>query len=63
MEQSIEKMRNWKRENIEFENARSSAVSPLFKQYIDILLKELDVSPYRKLPNLFCGSVQPIQSF
>ena len=53
MEKCIEKIRNWKRENIKFENARSSAVSTRFQQYIDILLKELDVSPYRKLPNIF----------
>jgi hypothetical protein len=53
MERSIEHIRNWKRENIKFENARSSAVSTRFQQYIDILPKELDVSPYRKLPNVF----------
>jgi cation diffusion facilitator CzcD-associated flavoprotein CzcO len=51
MERSIEAVRNWKRENIKFENARSCAVSTRFQQYIDILLQELQVSPYRKLPN------------
>ncbi len=51
MERSVEQVRNWKRENIKFENARSCAVSTRFQQYIDILLKELQVSPYRKLPN------------
>ncbi|MEP7133662.1 MAG: NAD(P)/FAD-dependent oxidoreductase [Chloroflexota bacterium] len=53
MEQSIENVRNWKRANIKFENARSCAVSTRFQQYIDILLMELDISPYRKLPNIF----------
>jgi cation diffusion facilitator CzcD-associated flavoprotein CzcO len=53
MERSIEHIRSWKRENIKFENARSCAVSTRFQQYIDILLKELDVSPYRKMPNVF----------
>ena len=53
MERSIEYVRNWKREHIKFENARSCAVSTRFQQYIDILLKELEVSPYRKLPNPF----------
>jgi len=53
MERSIENIRNWKRENIKFENARSCAVSTRFQQYIDILLMELEVSPYRKLPNPF----------
>ena len=28
-------------------------VSARFQQYLDILLKKLDVSPYRKLPNVF----------
>jgi hypothetical protein len=51
IERSIEAVRNWKRENIKFENARSCAVSTRFQQYIDILLQELQVSPYRKLPN------------
>jgi len=53
MERSIEHVRSWKRENIKFENARSCAVSTRFQQYIDILLMELEVSPYRKLPNPF----------
>jgi dimethylaniline monooxygenase (N-oxide forming) len=53
MERSIEVVREWKRANIKFENARSCAVSTRFQQYIDILLKELQVSPYRKLPNPF----------
>jgi hypothetical protein len=53
MEQSIENVRKWKRENIKFENARSCAVSTRFQQYIDILLMELEVTPYRKLPNPF----------
>jgi hypothetical protein len=51
MEQRIEHVRSWKRANIKFENARSCAVSTRFQQYIDILLMELQVSPYRKLPN------------
>ena len=53
MERSIEHIREWKRANIKFENARSCAVSTRFQQYIDIMLKELQVSPYRKLPNPF----------
>ena len=53
MERSIEQVRAWKRENIKFENARSCAVSTRFQQYIDILLMELGISPYRKLPNIF----------
>ena len=51
MERSIEVVRLWKRDHIKFENARSCAVSTRFQQYIDILLKELEINPYRKLPN------------
>ena len=53
MERSIEHIRTWKRANIQFEPSRSVAVSTRFQQYIDILLKDLGVSPYRKLPNIF----------
>ncbi len=53
MERSIEYIRTWKRANIKFENASMCAVSTRFQQYIDILLMELEVSPYRKLPNVF----------
>lgn len=52
MERSIEHIRAWKRENIRFEHARSCAVSTRFQQYLDIMLKELELSPYRKLPNV-----------
>ena len=52
MEQSIEHIRAWKRENIRFEHARSCAVSTRFQQYLDIMLNELEVSPYRKMPNI-----------
>ncbi len=53
MERSIEHVRAWKRANIQFEPSRSVAVNTRFQQYIDILLKDLGVSPYRKLPNVF----------
>lgn len=52
MEQAIEHIREWKRSNIQFEPSRSVATNTRFQQYIDILLKELGVSPYRKLPNV-----------
>lgn len=52
MERSIEHVRAWKRGNIQFEPSRSLATSTRFQQYIDILLKDLGVSPYRKLPNI-----------
>jgi hypothetical protein len=53
MEKSIEYIRQWKRANIAFEPSRSWGTSARFQQYIDILLKDMGVSPYRKLPNIF----------
>jgi len=53
MERSIEHIRAWKRANIQFEPSRSVAVNTRFQQYIDIILKDLGVSAYRKLPNIF----------
>jgi len=53
MESSMERVRQWKRAHIQFEPSRLVAVNTRFQQYIDILLKDLGISPYRKLPNLF----------
>ena len=47
----IEKIRDWKREHIHFEPSRSCAVNTRFQQYNDILLRELGMKPYRKMPN------------
>lgn len=53
MEKSIDTVMQWKREHINFEPSRSCAVNTRFQQYIDILLQDLGLSPYRKLPNIF----------
>jgi hypothetical protein len=53
MERCMQSVRSWKLANMRFENAGMYAVSTRFQQYIDVLLKELNVSPYRKLPNVF----------
>lgn len=53
MEQVMDYIQAWKRAHIEFEPSRSCNVNMRFQQYIDILLADLGVSPYRKLPNLF----------
>ncbi len=47
-----ERIRKWKRANIQFEPSRDVAVNTRFQQYNDILLKDLALSPYRKLPNI-----------
>lgn len=52
MEQDIEKVRQWKNEHIRFEPTRASGVNVRYQQYIDILLRDLQVSPYRKMPNI-----------
>ena len=48
----METTRDWKRKHINFEPSRSCAVNTRFQQYLDILLQELDISPYRKMPNV-----------
>ena len=53
MEKSIDTVMQWKREHINFEPSRSCAVNTRFQQYIDILLQDLGLSPYRKLPKIF----------
>jgi len=53
MEQVIERIRAWKRAHIQFEPSRSCAVNTRYQQYMDILLQDLGISPYRKMPNVF----------
>ncbi len=52
MEQDIEQVRQWKNAHIHFEPTRGSGVNVRYQQYIDILLRDLGVSPYRKMPNI-----------
>ena len=52
MERSMQHIQAWKRAHIAFEPSRSCNVNLRFQQYIDILLADLGVSPYRKLPNV-----------
>ncbi|MBV9386070.1 MAG: NAD(P)/FAD-dependent oxidoreductase [Chroococcidiopsidaceae cyanobacterium CP_BM_ER_R8_30] len=52
MKQDIEQVRQWKNEHIQFEPSRGSGVNVRYQQYIDILLRDLEVSPYRKMPNI-----------
>jgi hypothetical protein len=53
MQQSMQNVLAWKRANINYEPSRSCAVNTRFQQYIDIMLKDLGLSPYRKMPNIF----------
>jgi len=57
MEASIETVRAWKREHITFEPSRSSATNIRFQQYLDTLLMEMGLSPYRK--NMLTEALSP----
>ena len=48
MELAIRYIQQWKRANISFEPSRACAVNTRFQQYLDIMLKELGLSAYRK---------------
>jgi len=52
MKQSMEKVQQWKRDYVNFEPSRSCAVNTRFQQYLDVLLKDLGLNPYRKMPNI-----------
>lgn len=52
MEASIAYLQSWKRKHIHFEPSRSCGVNTRFQQYLDTLLKDLELSPYRKMPNV-----------
>jgi dimethylaniline monooxygenase (N-oxide forming) len=45
---TIERVRAWKRTHIAFEPARSCGVSTRYHQYLDVMLGDLELSPYRK---------------
>jgi len=51
MEAAVAHIRAWKRAHVRYEPSRGVAVSTRFQQYLDILLMDLGLSPYRKLPN------------
>jgi len=52
MERAVVHVRDWKREHIHFEPSRSCAVNTRYQQYLDIMLGDLGITPYRKLPNV-----------
>jgi dimethylaniline monooxygenase (N-oxide forming) len=48
MEATIDRVRAWKRAHVTFEPSRACAVATRHHQYLDILLQDLGLSPYRK---------------
>lgn len=59
MERDVEHVRAWKRAHIHFEPSRSCATSTRYQQYLDIMLADLGISPYRKMPNAFAEVFAP----
>ena len=53
MESCMARVQQWKRSYVNYDPARAYSTSTRFHQYIDVLLKDLGVSPYRKMPNVF----------
>ena len=51
MEAEIDAVRGWKRKHIHFEPSRSCGVNTRFQQYLDGMLRDLGLDPYRKSPN------------
>ncbi|WAS93410.1 FAD-dependent oxidoreductase [Nannocystis punicea] len=48
IERQMAAVQRWKRENILFEPSRAGGVNTRFHQYLDVLLADVGVSPYRK---------------
>lgn len=51
MEQDMARTAAWKRAHMQFEPVRLYGINTRFQQYIDMMLKEIGVSAYRKMPN------------
>lgn len=48
MERAMQHVRDWKRQNGLFEPSRSYGIATRFHQYLDVLLMDLGLNPYRK---------------
>lgn len=48
MEACVAEIRRWKHEHVLFDPSRATSVSTRFHQYVDVLLRDLGLSPYRK---------------
>lgn len=59
MKRATAHVRRWKREHLHFEPSRARSVNTRFQQYLDVLLTDLGVNPYRKLPNVVAEVVAP----
>ena len=50
---SAEKITQWKLENSSYESTFNIAVNTRYQQHLDILLQDIGISQWRKLPNIF----------
>lgn len=48
LEAKIDEIRRWKHEHVLFDTSRSTAVNTRFHQYVDVMLRDLGLSPWRK---------------
>lgn len=48
VEACIAEVRRWKEEHVLFDTSRATAVNTRFHQYVDVLLRDLGLSPWRK---------------
>jgi hypothetical protein len=48
MEAHIDEIRRWKHEHVLFDSSRATAVNTRFHQYVDVMLGDLGLSPFRK---------------
>jgi hypothetical protein len=53
MQRDVAHVQAWKRMHIHHEPSRGCAVNTRFQQYLDVMLADLRISRYRKLPNVF----------
>lgn len=52
MAESAERVSQWKRKHSSFETTSNIAVSTRYQQYLDVLMQDLGISQWRKLPNI-----------
>jgi hypothetical protein len=62
MEKCTAEIRSWKEKHVAYEPTRSYSTSTRFHQYLDVLLKDLGLSPYRKMPNIFAEVFAPYKA-
>jgi dimethylaniline monooxygenase (N-oxide forming) len=55
----MQETENWKLKNINHDPAMAYATSTRYHQYLDVILKDIGISPYRKLPNFFAEIFSP----